>query len=64
MLFGIMIYFCFRLQLYINNEWVKAKSGETFPSIDPATGRVLAHIQSGGKGDVNIAVKAARDAFK
>ena len=29
-------------QLFINNEWVAAQSGESFPSITPATGETLA----------------------
>lgn len=51
-------------QLFINNEWYKSKTGEIFPTIDPATGKVIAQIQSAGKEDVNIAVAAARAAFK
>lgn len=56
----------FRLyfQLFINNEWYKSKSGEIFPTVNPATGKTIAQIQAAGKEDVNIAVAAARQAFK
>jgi (Z)-2-((N-methylformamido)methylene)-5-hydroxybutyrolactone dehydrogenase len=30
--------------MYIGGEWVDARSGETFESIDPFTGRVWAEI--------------------
>ena len=48
----------------INNEWVKSKSGQTIPTIDPASGETLTHIQAGSKEDINAAVSAARNAFK
>lgn len=50
--------------LFINNEWYKSKSGEVFPTINPATGQTIAQIQAAGKEDVDIAVSAARQAFK
>ncbi|XP_049871420.1 aldehyde dehydrogenase, mitochondrial [Pectinophora gossypiella] len=50
--------------LFINNEWVKSSDGKTFNSENPATGQVIAEVQQAGKTDVDIAVKAARDAFK
>ncbi len=49
--------------LFINNEWVQAKSGETFESINPATGEVLARVQWAGPVDVDRAVQAAQAAF-
>ncbi|XP_037914605.1 aldehyde dehydrogenase, mitochondrial [Hermetia illucens] len=50
--------------LFINNEWHKSKSGRTFPSIDPTTEKVIAEVQHADKTDVDIAVAAARSAFK
>jgi len=50
--------------LFINNEWHKAKTGKTFPSINPTTGAEFAQVQCAGKEDVNLAVQAARSAFK
>lgn len=54
----------FILQIFINNEWHKSVSGKTFPTVNPATGEVIANIQEGDKGDVDKAVSAARTAFK
>lgn len=49
--------------LFINGEFVAAKSGKTFDSEDPGTGSVLASVCEGDKEDVDLAVKAARAAF-
>jgi len=53
----------FQTKLLINNEWVDSVSGKTFPTIDPATEKVIAHVAEGDKADVDKAVKAARTAF-
>ncbi|XAR71183.1 Aldehyde dehydrogenase (NAD(+)) [Bertholletia excelsa] len=50
-------------QLLINGEFVDAASGKTFPSLDPRTGEVIAHVAEGDAEDVNRAVTAARRAF-
>lgn len=50
--------------LFINNEWVKSSDGKTFKTENPATGQAIADVQQAGKADVDIAVKAAKDAFK
>jgi acyl-CoA reductase-like NAD-dependent aldehyde dehydrogenase len=39
------------------------KLGATFETIDPRTGDVIARISEGAKQDIDIAVKAAREAF-
>ncbi len=41
----------------------EAKSGETFATVDPATGKVLANIALCGRADVDAAVDAARRTF-
>lgn len=38
-------------------------TGKTFETVDPRTGDVITHIAEGRKEDVDLAVKAARDAF-
>ena len=48
---------------FIDGKKVKALSGKTFSTYNPATGEKLAEITSCGKDDVDIAVKAARQAF-
>lgn len=50
--------------LFIYNEWVKAVSGKTFKTINPATGDIIAEIAEGDKADVDKAVAAANEAFK
>src|ERR1044071_9182910 len=47
-------------QLFINGEFTDAKSGETFPTINPATEEKIADVASAGVDDVDAAVKAAR----
>src|SRR5438874_8104094 len=49
-----------RNQLFINGDFVDAKSGQTFPTINPATEEKIADIASAGPEDVDAAVKAAR----
>jgi phenylacetaldehyde dehydrogenase len=51
-------------KMLINGRWVNAQSGKTFPTYDPATGEVLAHVMEGDKADINLAVQAARKAFE
>merc|ERR1719161_363912 len=51
-------------RLFINNEFVDAKSGKTFKSINPRTEEVIAEIQEAGQEDIDIAVAAATKAFK
>ena len=51
-------------QMLINGQWVNAASGETFPSYDPATGKVICQVAAGDKTDVDAAVRAARAAFE
>ncbi|KAF2103051.1 aldehyde dehydrogenase-like protein [Rhizodiscina lignyota] len=50
--------------LFINNEWVKSKSGEKITSISPATEQDIVTVHAAGADDVDDAVKAARNAFK
>ncbi|KAF8399278.1 hypothetical protein HHK36_015143 [Tetracentron sinense] len=50
-------------QLLINGQFVDAASGKTFPTLDPRTGDVIAHVAEGGVEDINRAVSAARKAF-
>ncbi|GMT14721.1 hypothetical protein PFISCL1PPCAC_6018, partial [Pristionchus fissidentatus] len=51
-------------KLFINNEWVNAKSGKTFETFNPATGEKIIDVAEADKADVDIAVKAACDAFR
>ncbi|MDZ4333342.1 MAG: betaine-aldehyde dehydrogenase [Pseudomonas sp.] len=46
-------------QLFIGGRYVTASSGETFDSINPATGEILARVQRASKADVELAVASA-----
>ena len=50
--------------LFINNEFVKAKSGKKFETINPATSKVICSVEEASDEDVDIAVAAARKAFE
>ncbi|MCG6989729.1 MAG: aldehyde dehydrogenase family protein [Gemmatimonadetes bacterium] len=52
-----------RNRLWIANEWVDARAGETFPTTNPATGEVIAHVAEARAEDVDAAVEAARGAM-
>ena len=51
-------------KMLIGGRWVDAASGKTFPTYNPATGEVLAHVAEGAHPDVDLAVSAARKAFE
>lgn len=42
---------------------ISLASGKTFPTLDPRTGEVIAHVAEGHSEDVDRAVAAARKAF-
>jgi phenylacetaldehyde dehydrogenase len=51
-------------QLLIGGRWVDARSGKTFETFDPGTGRVIARVAEGDAADIDAAVAAARAAFE
>jgi len=50
-------------KMLINGKFVNSISGKTFKAINPATEEVITDVQEAFKEDVDVAVKAARDAF-
>lgn len=48
-------------RLYIGGEYVDATSGETFDTLDPATGETLARVQQASQADIDRAVRSARE---
>nr|GLL22340.1 aldehyde dehydrogenase family 2 member B7, mitochondrial-like [Ipomoea trifida]GLL22342.1 aldehyde dehydrogenase family 2 member B7, mitochondrial-like [Ipomoea trifida] len=50
-------------QHIINGKFVDSASGKTFPTLDPRTEEVIAHVAEGEAEDINRAVAAARKAF-
>ncbi|CAN5864964.1 hypothetical protein BH23ACT5_BH23ACT5_04510 [soil metagenome] len=51
------------MTLFIHGESVRATSGETFATLNPATGEVLAEIDHAGQADVHRAVTSAAEGF-
>ncbi|MFM0135778.1 betaine-aldehyde dehydrogenase [Caballeronia grimmiae] len=47
-------------RLYIGGEYVDATSGETFDTLNPASGETLARVQQASQEDVDLAVCSAR----
>nr|WP_298375455.1 aldehyde dehydrogenase [uncultured Halomonas sp.] len=54
----------FETRAFINNAFSDAASGETFETINPATGKTLASVASCDKADADVAVRHARQAFE
>ncbi len=50
--------------LFIGGKWLDSVSGKTFPTVNPATGQTICQVAEGDKADVDLAVKAARQAFE
>ncbi|KAM5299414.1 LOW QUALITY PROTEIN: aldehyde dehydrogenase X, mitochondrial [Ctenodactylus gundi] len=50
-------------QLFISNEWQDAVIKKTLPMVNPTTGEVIGHMAEGDQADVDLAVKAAWEAF-
>ena len=54
-------------QMFINNKWVDAQSGETFDSVNPYTGTAWARVPRAYTGLKTVWVElggASRDPFK
>ncbi|HEX2421507.1 MAG TPA: aldehyde dehydrogenase family protein, partial [Acidimicrobiia bacterium] len=50
--------------LFIAGQRTDATSGETFETINPATGEVICRVQHAGPEDVDRAVASAREGFE
>ncbi len=48
-------------RLHIGGEYVDATSGESFDTLDPATGKILARVQQASHADIDRAVRSARE---
>lgn len=51
-------------KLFINGEFVEPQSEQTFTSINPATGETITEVAHGNAADIDLAVKAARQAHE
>lgn len=52
-----------RTRLWIHNEAQDAASGDTFETINPATGATIASVARGAAADIDRAVRSAREAM-
>ena len=52
-----------RRELFVDGAFRPAKSDETFDSINPATGELVARVSAADAPDVDVAVRSAREAF-
>jgi 1-pyrroline dehydrogenase len=50
-------------EMFIGGEWTASSGGEAQEIVNPATGKVIAHVPKGTQEDVDRAVAAARKAF-
>jgi len=50
--------------MYINGEWVSAKSEKLFDVFNPADGERIGQVPDGGREDAASAIRAAGEAFK
>ena len=53
-----------RHEMFIDGRWTPGTGGGDQEIVNPATGKVIAHVPKGGEEDVNRAVAAARKAFE
>jgi len=53
-----------RYDLFVGGRFVEPKSGRYFETINPATEEPLAEVGEAGKEDVDLAARAAREAFE
>ena len=51
-------------KFYINGEWVNSLGSETIEVINPSDESIIGSIAAGSKEDIDVAVAAAKEAFK
>src|SRR5580692_7431426 len=51
-------------KMLIGGKWVSSVSGKTFPTLNPTSGETICNVAEGDKADIDLAVKAARQAFE
>ena len=50
--------------MFIGGKWVCSASGQTFDTVNPATGDTICRVAEGDAADIDLAVKAARKAYE
>ncbi len=46
-------------ECFIDGQWIPARSGKTFATLNPATEEVIAQVAEGDAEDIDVAVRAA-----
>ncbi len=49
--------------MFVGGKWVESRSGKTFSTVNPATGKVICEVAEGDAADIDAAVTAARAAM-
>ncbi|MEM7276442.1 MAG: aldehyde dehydrogenase family protein, partial [Actinomycetota bacterium] len=49
--------------MYVNGEWIEARSGQSFAVVNPATGERIGEVPAGDDRDATAAIAAADAAF-
>ena len=52
------------MDMFIDGQWVAAKSGATQPVTNPATGEIVDHVPTGNADDADLAIQSAHRAFE
>src|SRR6202162_2568550 len=60
---GLMSTTLKRHQMFVGGHWVDSSGGDVQEVINPANGKVIAHVPKGTAEDVDRAVAAARKAY-
>ncbi|MBI2675347.1 MAG: aldehyde dehydrogenase family protein [Candidatus Aenigmarchaeota archaeon] len=50
-------------KIYIAGKWTESESGETFESLNPATGKTIGSFQKGSREDTRKAIESAENSF-
>ncbi len=61
---GVSRFIALKPRLFIDGDWVEARSGKTLAVFDPATGQQIGAVADAGPEDVDRAVAAARAALE
>ena len=54
----------YHIKFFINGQWVESLGSETIEVINPSDESVIGSISAGTKEDIDLAVAAAKEAFK
>ena len=53
-----------RYELFVGGKWIEPHSGKHFATLNPGDETAIAEVADADEHDVDLAVKAARDAYE